>query len=172
MLRSYPVSNFGCQALGSLLDTERKYKRVKDVNSRLYEKVKQDAQLIESLKGNLTSASSSYRKSKADSRKKHAKLMEYRRRLRDSNEAISILKRDLGENAIDRFMTSDEGYDQQREIFDRAVEEFRVMLSNTYPDFDFSMFNKEVDATLAAWVRPAHDPVEDLAAKFSEGALS
>ena len=142
------------------------------MNSRLYEKIKRDAQLIESLKGTLTSASSSYQKAKGDSRRKQTKLLEYRRRLRDAKEAVSVLKRDLGDNAIDRYMASEEGYDQQREIFDRAVEEFRTMLSNTYPDFDFSIFNKEVDAALAARVRPEQEPVEDLATKFSEVALS
>ncbi|KAI9169738.1 hypothetical protein LWI28_016983 [Acer negundo] len=53
------------QALGTLLDTEKKYEKVKEVNSKLYEKIKRDRGSVEALKENFIEASSSYRESKA-----------------------------------------------------------------------------------------------------------
>ncbi|KAK0573717.1 hypothetical protein LWI29_012392 [Acer saccharum] len=134
------------QALGSLLDTKKKYARVKDLNSKLYDKIKRDRGLVESLRDKLEGASTFYRKSKAECRKKHEKLIEYRYCLRSANETIESMKRDLGENAVDRYVISDEGYKRDKDIFDRAVEDLKVMLGNKYPDFDFSEFHKEVAA--------------------------
>ncbi|TXG58291.1 hypothetical protein EZV62_016120 [Acer yangbiense] len=174
MLRSREATIFGkmSTAIGTLLETKKKYEKVKDVNTKLHDKIKHDQVLVRALKDNLGQASSSYQKSKALCRKKQAKLLDYRNRLREANQAIATMKRDLGENAIDRYAISDECYDQHKETFDRAVEEFKVMLGNTYLDFDFSEFNKEVADAFATRVKSMQDLVEDLSLRFSEVALS
>ena len=82
------------------------------------------------------------------------------------------MKRDLGENAVDRFLVSDEGYERDKDIFDRAVEDLKVMLGSKYPDFDFSEFHKEVAAAQAGRVKPASDPIEDLSLTFSAECIS
>ena len=154
--------------MGSLLDTEKKYAKVKEVNVKLYDKVKRDRELVDSLRADFDVASTSYRRAKAACRRKHEKLLEYRERLWNANEAIGRMKRDLRENAIDRYLISDDGYDRDKLIFDRAVEDLKVMLGSKYPDFDFSEFYEEV----AARVKPVSDPVDDLSLEFAEARLS
>ena len=114
------------------------------MNVKLHDKLKRDNVLIESLRERSTEASSSYRKSKAVSRKKHMKLLKYCERPRSANKAISTMKKDLGENAIDRFVIFEECYGRDRDIFDQAVVDLKAMLDNIYPDFDFSEFHTEV----------------------------
>ncbi|KAI9201751.1 hypothetical protein LWI28_028673 [Acer negundo] len=58
------------------------------------------------------------------------------------------MKRDLGDNVVDRFVISDECYDQDKEIFNRAFED------------------------LKARVKLVNDQVEDLSLRFSEAYIS
>ena len=148
--------------MGTLLDKEKKYESVKEVNVRLHEKAKRDNALIGSLRDKFTEASSSYRKSKAVSRKRHDKVLEYHRRLRMANKTIFAMKRDLGENAIDRFLSSEEGFERDKDIFDQAVSDLRAMLGSIYPESDFSQFDAEVSKAQKERVRPEADLVEDI----------
>ncbi|KAK0584956.1 hypothetical protein LWI29_021350 [Acer saccharum] len=99
-------------------------------------------------------------------------VIEFLCSLRSANETISTLKKDLGENAIDRYVISEECYERDRDIFDQAVRDLKVMLHNSYPDFDFFEFDKEVVTALEARVQPVHDLVEDLSLKFTKVSLS
>ncbi|KAI9169796.1 hypothetical protein LWI28_017855 [Acer negundo] len=59
------------------------------------------------------------------------------------------MKKDLKKNAIDRFLSSDEGYERDNEIFDQSVEDLKEKRE-----------------------KPTGDPVEDLSVKFSEVYIS
>ncbi|TXG63382.1 hypothetical protein EZV62_010376 [Acer yangbiense] len=106
------------QALGSLLDMEKryeemrgKYEKAKEKNSKLHDKIKRDRGINEALRAKFGEASTSYRR----------------------------------ENVVDLFLISDECYENQRKTFDHVVVELKLMLIWSYLDFDFSEFDKEVE---------------------------
>ncbi|KAK2645633.1 hypothetical protein Ddye_020828 [Dipteronia dyeriana] len=98
----------------------------------------------ELLKTEIIELNSRYRKGKADGRNFFLKLYDYRQRIEAANKIIRGMTDDLGDNAVDLFLASEEFYSFKIENFDRVVEELEEMLLRSYLEFDFSAFDAEV----------------------------
>ncbi|KAK3180687.1 hypothetical protein Dsin_000076 [Dipteronia sinensis] len=122
----------GGQVVGNLLEIEKtyedkreKYEKLKVRYSELESRTQRDQETIKSLKADLGEVSASYWRSKAECQRKHAKLLDYRKRIEAANDSIRVMKCDLGYNAVNLLLVSDEFYNNQMDTFDLVVEELK-----------------------------------------------
>ncbi|KAI9159897.1 hypothetical protein LWI28_003039 [Acer negundo] len=92
--------------------------------------------------------STSYQKAMTCCKDKHAKLCDYRERVKR-------------ENAVDMFLASEEFYQTHEKAFDIAVKKIRALLVQSYLDFDFSAFDADVQKATESRVRKEGVPVKD-----------
>ena len=153
-------------------DAKRRFDRLRKDKDKVDEDLRRSLDSQEEQKKIIRDASYSYGRAKSSCRKNHDKLCDYRGRIARANETIRGMKADLGDNAVDMFVASEEFQEIQEETFDRAVKDIRKLLGRSYPDFDFSSFDAEVQKATESRVRKQSAPVADKSGDFSEEPLS
>ncbi|KAK1571844.1 hypothetical protein Q3G72_023946 [Acer saccharum] len=121
---------------------------LKAAKSKVDEKLQIALGTILSLKVEASEASTSYWKAKAKCRENQTKLRDYRTCIGVTNITIKDMREDLGDNVVDAFLASEEFYNTQAGIFDRAVEEVNEIFTQAYPNLDLSNFNSQLKKTM------------------------
>ena len=153
-------------------DAKAKCEKLQKDKEKVEEKLRESRALVDTQRTIISETSGAYQKAKAACRVRHAKVCDYRERIKRANATIRGMKKDLGENAVDRYVNSEDFYEVQEQSFDGAVEDVRKLLGRSYPEFDFSLFDAEVEKAVAARVKPTLDPVTDITKNFLEEPVS
>ena len=153
-------------------DAKGRWEKLLMDKERTEAKLRDALALVDTQRAFIGETSAAYKKAKAICREKHAKVCDYRERIKRANATIRRMKKDLGENAVDRYVNSEDFYEVQEQSFDGAVEDVRKLLGRSYPEFDFSLFDAEVEKAVAARVKPTLDPVTDITKNFLEEPVS
>ncbi|KAK2655037.1 hypothetical protein Ddye_008089 [Dipteronia dyeriana] len=116
------------RAIGNLLEMETKYEGKMESYKKLKQKKAEVGDILllaqgkyESLKDKMIELNVHCWKGKTDRQKNNTKLYDFRWRIEAANMTIRGMKDDMGDNAIDLFLASDEFYDIQTENFDPAI---------------------------------------------------
>ena len=153
-------------------DAKRRFDRLRKEKGDADVKLKESEDLVGHQRSIISEISGSYRKAKALCRKKQEKLRDYRGRVERANESIRRMKGELGDNAVEMFLASDEFAEMQEVIFDKAVDDVRKLLLRSYPDFDFSSFDADVKKATDNRKRAEPVSVADMSGTFLEEPLS
>ncbi|KAI9185582.1 hypothetical protein LWI28_008574 [Acer negundo] len=161
------------QAISNLLQMEKmyedvngRYKRLQKEKDAVDEKLPRLSAIVESQRGTIDEASTSYQRAKSLAREKQVKLCDYRERLKRANESIRWMKENLGDNAVDIFLASEDFAKIQKQTFDKAVKDVKALLLRSYPDFDFFAFDADVKMATESPVRKESDLVRDKSEDF------
>ena len=109
-------------------DAKRRFDRLRKDKYKVDGDLRKSIDSQEEQKKLLRDASDSYRRAKSNCKKKHDKLCDYRGRIARANETIRGMKADLGDNAVDMFVASEEFQEIQEDTFDKAVKDIRKLL--------------------------------------------
>ena len=92
-------------------DAKGKCERLQRDKEKVEEKLRESRALVDTQRTIISETSGAYQKAKAACREKYAKVCDYRERIKKANAMIRGMKKDLGENAVDRYVNSEDFYE-------------------------------------------------------------